>query len=87
MTNDLTIAKGSLLDVANQNKITLAETFLNCDGVAIVDISSSMTTDDSRGGKSRFDVAREELKILQENFSGKIAIIAFADDPLSQSGV
>jgi DNA-binding XRE family transcriptional regulator len=81
MTNDLTIAKGSLLDVANQNKITLAETFIHCDGVAIVDISSSMTDCDSRDGKSRFEVAREELKILQENFAGKLAIVAFSDDP------
>ena len=81
MTNDLMIAKGSLLDVANQNKITLAETFVNCDGVAIVDISDSMNASDSRGGKSRFDVAREELKILQEHFAGKLAIVAFNDDP------
>jgi len=82
MTNDLTVAKGSLLDVANQNKITLAETFLNCDGVAIVDISSSMDACDSRGGKSRYEVAREELKILQENFAGKLAIIAFSHEPV-----
>lgn len=81
MTNDLTIAKGSLLDVANQNKTSLAETFIHADGVVIVDISGSMAQNDSRNGKSRYDVACQELLNLQKNFSGKIAIIYFHDNP------
>jgi uncharacterized protein with von Willebrand factor type A (vWA) domain len=37
---------------------------------------------DARGGKSRYDVACDELKTLQAAMPGKIALLSFSDDVL-----
>jgi hypothetical protein len=46
--------------------------------VIIVDTSGSMSANDSRNGLSRYKVACQELKQLQENMPGKIAVINFS---------
>lgn len=74
------IIPGSLGAIAHQNNKSIAETFLSCDIIVIVDCSGSMSTTDSRGGKSRADVANAELAALQNNLPGKIAVIGFAND-------
>lgn len=74
------IVPGSLGAVAKQEGKSLAETFVNADLVVIVDTSGSMSTHDSRGGKSRYEVACEELANLQANHPGKIAVLAFSSD-------
>jgi len=73
------IVVGSLQAIANQNNQSLAETFLNADVIVIVDTSGSMSIDDSRGGKKRYDVACQELAQLQANLPGKIGVIAFSN--------
>lgn len=78
MTNQ--IISGSLRSIAQQNNQSIAETFLSCDVVIVVDTSGSMGANDSRGGKSRYSVACEELAALQKSLPGKIAVIAFSDD-------
>lgn len=70
---------GSLAQIANQEHKSIAETFISCDDVVIVDVSGSMNSPDSRGGRKRYDVALEELAELQRNLPGKIGIIAFSD--------
>lgn len=77
---DNQIISGSLRSIAQQNNQSIAETFLSCDVVIIVDTSGSMGANDSRAGKSRYNVACEELRDLQNNLPGKIAVIAFSDD-------
>lgn len=72
------IIPGSLQQIASQNQTSIAETFLSCDAVIIVDTSGSMESCDSRQGKSRYEVALEELTRLQENMPGKLAVIAFS---------
>ena len=72
------ITLGSQSDIAQRNNMSLAETFLNVDLIALVDISGSMATRDGRGGKSRWDVANEHLTNLQSFYQGKIALIEFA---------
>ncbi len=75
------IVPGSLGAIAKQEGKSLAETFVNADLVVIVDTSGSMSSHDSRGGRSRYDVACEELAALQANHPGKIAVIAFSSFP------
>lgn len=74
------IIPGSLGTLAKQKGKSIAETFVNADLIVIVDTSGSMASSDSRGGKSRYDVACEELAALQANHPGKIAVLAFSDD-------
>jgi Mg-chelatase subunit ChlD len=73
------IIPGSLSAIAQQNNTSIAETFINCDVIIIVDTSGSMASRDSRGGLSRYDVACEELAELQRKLPGKIAVISFSD--------
>ena len=74
------IVAGSLGAVAAQNGKSIAESFVSADAVIIVDTSGSMSQTDSRGGKSRYDVACQELKNLQASLPGKLALLSFSDD-------
>jgi Mg-chelatase subunit ChlD len=74
------LVQGSLTDIAQKSGKSLAETFINCDVVILVDTSGSMAITDSRGGNSRYDVACEELTALQGSLPGKIAVLSFSSD-------
>ncbi|RJR10016.1 VWA domain-containing protein [Candidatus Parcubacteria bacterium] len=74
------IIPGSLGAIAQKNNVSIAETFVNADAIIIVDTSGSMDAHDSRGGRSRYEVACEELTQLQNTLPGKIAVIAFSTD-------
>lgn len=76
MQNQMII--GSIGQIAAQGNKSIAETFIGCDACIIVDVSGSMSANDSRGGKSRYDVALSELAQLQQKMPGKIAAIAFS---------
>jgi len=71
--------KGSLLDTAKKESVSLAEAFLGADLIVITDVSGSMAATDSRDGKSRYEVACEELAKLQASHPGKVALLAFSD--------
>lgn len=73
------IVVGSLSAVAKAGGHSLAESFISCDAIILVDVSGSMAADDAREGKSRYDVALEELAALQATMPGKLAIIGFSD--------
>lgn len=77
--NALTIAKGSLADVAAQTGRELAESFLNCDLIVVIDQSSSMGHRDAQGGLSRYDAAEREMARLQEANAGRVGVVEFAD--------
>lgn len=74
------IVTGSLGAIARQENKSLAEAFVNADLVVIIDTSGSMSTHDSRGGKSRYEVACMELGTIQNRYPGKIAVLAFSDN-------
>jgi Mg-chelatase subunit ChlD len=74
------IISGSLSAIATQNNRSIAETFVSCDAILLIDTSGSMDQKDSRGGKSRYAVACEEMNALQVALPGKIGIIAFSSD-------
>lgn len=73
------IVQGSLRSIAQQSGKSLAESFLSCDVICIVDTSGSMSAKDSHGGKSRYEVACQELANLQNHLPGKIAVISFSN--------
>lgn len=73
------LVPGSIGAIAKSKRTSIAETFVNADVVIIVDTSGSMHLTDSRGGKSRYDVALEELATLQNTNPGKLAVIAFSN--------
>ena len=74
------IIQGSMSAIAQQSGKSIAETFINANAIIIVDTSGSMHATDSRGGKSRYDVACAELKHLQGSLPGKLALLSFSDD-------
>lgn len=74
------LVEGSLYEIAKNNNQSIAESFINCDVVILVDTSGSMSVTDSLGGMSRYDVACEELKGLQDSLPGKIAVLSFSSD-------
>ena len=76
MTNQ--IVAGSLSAISQQSGKSIAESFINADCVVLVDTSGSMHQNDSRGGKSRYDVACAELKNLQATLPGKLALLSFS---------
>lgn len=78
MTTALTI-KGSLGAIAQRDGVSLAESFLSADAILVVDMSGSMGANDAPGGLSRYEAAEGELRCLQEQNPGKIAVIAFSD--------
>lgn len=72
------IVPGSLSALSTQTGKSLAESFLSCDIICIVDTSGSMSADDSLGGRTRYEVACDELAKLQKTLPGKIAVLAFS---------
>lgn len=77
MTN--AIVQGSLKAISQNNGKSIAESFINCDVIVIVDTSGSMATQDGNNGRSRYAVACDELRQLQANLPGKIAVFSFSD--------
>ena len=77
---ELSVTQGSLLQVAQSQSVSIADAFVGVTAVVIVDESGSMSMCDSRGGKSRFKVACEELAKLQSGNPGKYLVIGFSSD-------
>jgi hypothetical protein len=69
---------GSIAAVAGTKQVPVAEQLLDVQHVLLCDCSGSMDTADSRGGRRRIDVAREELAKLQRDLPGRIALIGFS---------
>lgn len=77
--NNLAI-RGSLTDLAEHQNTHLANVFMDVQHVIIVDCSGSMAAHDARDGeKTRFEAACLELRKLQSQHQGKIAVFGFAD--------
>jgi len=72
------ITKGSISQLAQQNNVSLAESFLSADAILLCDVSGSMTANDAPGGLSRFDAAEDQLKRLQVEMPGRLAVIGFS---------
>ncbi len=74
------LVPGSISALAKSQNTSIAETFINADVIVMVDTSGSMASRDSTGGRSRYEVACDELATLQASLPGKIAVIAFSSN-------
>lgn len=72
------IIKGSISDIAQRKNQSPAESLLGCSLLVLLDVSWSMENDDARGGRTRHEVAEEELIRLQNTNEGKIALVCFS---------
>lgn len=72
------LVPGSLGAIAQRDGVSVAESFLSADVIVLVDTSGSMTVQDSRGGRQRYQVACEELAHLQADLPGKVGVVAFS---------
>lgn len=75
MSNE--IVYGSLAYMEQQGK-PLAESFLSVDAIVLIDISASMQATDCQNGQMRHTVACDELRRLQRQIPGKLAVIEWA---------
>jgi hypothetical protein len=74
------LVMGSLAQIAQAQNVSIAESFLNVDAIILFDVSGSMDTHDSRGGRTRYEVALEELARLQGDLPGKLCVIGFSSN-------
>jgi hypothetical protein len=80
-SSDTALVVGSLAQIAQSQNVSIAESFLSVDAIILCDVSGSMDMHDSRGGKTRYEVALEELARLQGDLPGKLCVIGFASQP------
>lgn len=74
------IATGSVKDMAERKGVELEVAFFtDVDEVILYDDSGSMGQHDARGGRSREEVAIEELERLQAEYEGRIALVEFSN--------
>lgn len=75
------IVTGSIADLAQKNHQSLAESFISCDVIILVDVSGSMAYVDFNKTESRYERACAALANLQASRPGKIAVISFDSLP------
>lgn len=68
------LVPGSLQAIAQRDGMSLAESFLSADAIILVDVSGSMSG-------TPYEQACAELRKLQGDLPGKVAVIAFSDRP------
>lgn len=79
MSSQTAVVAGSLSAMAQCNGMSLAESFLSCDLIVLIDQSASMSQRDAPGGKSRFDAADAELARIQRDNPGRVGVVAFSN--------
>lgn len=87
-SSNQSIVAGSLGAVARKNGTSIAQGFMNVKAFVMVDVSGSMMAGDAGNGRSRYEVACEQLEHLQNQNPGEIAVAGFSDSAnFSPSGV
>jgi hypothetical protein len=85
--NQYSIVPGSLAAIAQRDGATLAESFLSAEAIILIDMSGSMAVSDAPAGaryelgapmRTRYDAAEDELRRLQAQLPGKVAVVAFS---------
>jgi Mg-chelatase subunit ChlD len=74
------IVPGSLSAVSKRDGVSLEQSFMGADVVILADMSGSMYSADAPGGLSRFDAAERDIRCLQEQHAGKVALLVFSND-------
>lgn len=78
MQKQTAITVGSIAALAQAGGMSLAESFLSADAILLVDTSGSMGANDAPGRKTRFDAAEAQLRRLQAQMPGRLAVIGFS---------
>ena len=73
------IVKGSLQDLSNNTQKQIRDLFIDVELVVMLDTSFSMSNRDG-GEKSRYERAYDELRTLQGQHPGKIALISWSSE-------
>ena len=81
MNDNNALVIGSLAAIAKQAGHSLAESFIGCDIVILLDVSGSMDAKDARGDRRRYDIACDEMTRLQADLPGRCAVIGFSAYP------
>jgi len=72
---------GSIADLAHHHNTRIANVLMDVEHLIVVDCSGSMDAHDARDGeRTRFEAACAELRKLQRQYQGKIAVIGFSDE-------
>ena len=81
MSNNLTIATGSVLDTASKRNQSLASAYLNVRLILLCDRSDSMTMSDAgeSGHEVRYDVEDRIIAKLQREAPGQVLLAGFGD--------
>lgn len=74
------LVEGSIKDVATSRGARIEEVIMDASLLVVMDQSGSMWAGDARGGRSRYDVADEELEKLQRDHPGQIVLVCFSDN-------
>lgn len=72
------IVPGSLAAMVANHNMTLAESFMACRCIVLIDQSGSMGAADAPGGRTRYEAADDELARLQKRNPGRVAVISFS---------
>lgn len=71
--------KGSILDIAQSNSISIAKVFMSIDRLILCDTSGSMH-DHCSDGRSKYANMLDELAALQREDAGKTGVFSFSND-------
>lgn len=86
----LVVTEGSIQDAADKHGKPVAVMLMDVELVALVDMSGSMCEKDARDNEkrlcSRYDAAESELRKLQAEYPGKVAVIGFSGEAVFYSG-
>lgn len=77
---DYSIVEGSIADVAARENIGLEEALMGAKVIVILDVSGSMDTPDAGEGMRRHDRAEIDLRRIQGEYPGQVALICFSSD-------
>ena len=76
------IAEGSISDISVKEDISLAEAFAGAKRIILLDVSGSMEACDTPtrdGHISRHEAAEEQVRRLQKEYQGSVALFCFSD--------
>ena len=72
------IVKGSLSAISKKENKSLAESFMSCDTLLLVDMSASMADEDTPESIPRYEQAERDVIRLQGKYEGKVALVCFS---------
>ena len=75
----LQVVPGSLKAIADAGGMDVMSVLMDVEAIILLDQSGSMAAHDTRDGRSRYNVADEELQNLQAMYPGKLALVEFSD--------